>query len=120
MTDTDTKAKAPPTWMKRDPLSAMEAATVMNRLAGLREHEAALTSDPDVRAGLRWAVHTLTEARDALNGGRCTGGLIERLEYRGRDALACASATTEPTARTAYMDDAHAYREAVRHLKATS
>jgi hypothetical protein len=112
------KPKAPPAWMKREPLSRMEAASHMNRIAGLRADEAARAADPDVRAGLQRAVFTLTEARDVLDGaGLAKPGLIERLQQRADDYLACARTVTEPDCRAKFMDDAHAYREAVRHLK---
>lgn len=118
MTDTLAAPKAPPAWMKRDPLSRDTVANALERMASERRNIAASCGDKDVRAGLEDSARAMAAAANTLRTGQpMPSGTLGQLEGMGEARLACARTTTEPTNRATYMDGAHIFREAVRHLK---
>lgn len=119
MTDTDTmnKPKAPPAWMQRDPMTRHETANRLAMLARGAAEAADVTADRDVADGLRERSRTIAEAAVAITDRRSWPLTVERMQRYADARLACARTTTEAAIRAGYMDDAHTFREAVRHLK---
>lgn len=116
MIDTDTQAKAPPAWMERAPLDRAHVTTALDRMAAARVREASSTTDKDVREGLLHSAGIIARAALAVSTGHNNDALMEPLTDYANARLGCARTTTEPAARASYMDEAHAFREAVRYL----
>jgi hypothetical protein len=117
MTDTDTTTKAPPAWMQREPMAREAVATALDICSRERDAQAAQHRDVDVKQGLRTSALAMRLACDALRGQHPpTETLIATMADYGAARLSCARAATSPTVRSRYMDEAHTFREAVRHL----
>lgn len=123
-TDTQTKPKAIPAWMKRDPLTAAETAVRLALIARGADDAARMTADRDVADGLRERSATLYRAANLVTVAQSTAtavatDLLDRLDGYADARKACAIGTTgDRQLRAAYMDDAHTFREALRHLGA--
>jgi hypothetical protein len=113
----DTKAKAPPAWMKREPLSREHTSNALERFAAKRLREGNAHPDRDVREAALHSAGLLARAAKTVLGGEPDWRLTGHLTNVAEAQLACARTTTEPASRATYMDEAHACREAVRHLK---
>jgi hypothetical protein len=116
-TDTTTP-KAPPAWTLRPPMAPAAVAGELEAYAHRRRDAASREIDADVRAGLlASAAHMEAAASYARDPRMVPLELTERMADYASARYGCAKATTEPSLRARYMDEAHTFREAVRHLK---
>lgn len=117
MTDTATATKAPPAWMKREPLTRiMAAAQVAAEAREISKHAAERSIDRDVSSGLEAQSKTLARAAGCLTRNEPLDAPTAMHMAEIRDArLGCARAATDSHVRAIYMDRAHAISEALRH-----
>lgn len=119
MTEAATATKAPPAWMKRNPLERPIVAATLNRMAELLLADSKSSDDNDVAAGLAYQAGILARVAGALERRPAVPmheATVQALGHIHAARLNCARATTAPEIRARYMDEAHALREAMRYL----